>query len=40
VLPAQATMGSKSEVVMAVNMAGQKQTMTMKMDMKLRLETK
>jgi hypothetical protein len=40
VLPAQATMDSKSEIEMAMNLGGQKQAMAMKMDVKLKLEPK
>jgi hypothetical protein len=40
VLPSRATIDSKSEVVMGMNVGGQTQTMTMKTDMNLLLETK
>jgi len=40
ILPSHATMDSKSEIDMTMNMVGQKQAMTMKMDVNLRLETK
>ena len=40
VLPTEATMDSKSDVALAVDMGGQKQSMNMKLDMKLRLESK
>lgn len=40
VLPSQATMDSKSDVAMAMDMGGQKQKMTMKMDINLLLESK
>ena len=40
ILPAKAAMDSKSEIAMSMDMAGQKQTMTMKMDINLKMETK
>ncbi len=40
ILPSQATVDSKSEMAMTMNMGGQKQTMTMKMDIHLLLESK
>jgi hypothetical protein len=39
-LPLQATIDSHSEMSMGMDVGGQKQTMTMKMDMNIRLETK
>ena len=40
IMPSEATMNSKSEMAMAMNMGGQKQAMTMKIDVGLHLETK
>ena len=40
ILPSQAKMDSKSEVAMEMDVGGQKQTMTMKVDMNLLLESK
>jgi hypothetical protein len=40
ILPAKAAMDSKSEIAMSMDMAGQKQAMTMKMDINLKMETK
>ena len=39
-LPAKGTVDSHSELSMAMNTGAQKQTITMKMDLNLRLETK